>query len=88
MNQKKNNTGKGILCLLGLLIVIAVCGFFAAGTLQKSKLVTDENGATMTWMRRKAKERNCAIVGSFITSFGQQSTDNSQQTLSTASNKM
>ncbi|MBQ5806160.1 MAG: preprotein translocase subunit SecD, partial [Lachnospiraceae bacterium] len=47
MNQKKNNTGKGILCLLGLLIVIAVCGFFAAGTLQKSKLVTDENGATM-----------------------------------------
>ena len=48
MNQKKNNTGKGILCLLGLLIVIAVCGFFAAGTLQKSKLVTDENGAEVS----------------------------------------
>ena len=47
MNQKKNNTGKGILCLLGLLIVIAVCTFFAAGTLEKSKLVTDENGVTM-----------------------------------------
>ena len=45
--NKKNNTGKGILCLLGILIVIAVCGFFAAGTLQKSKLVTDENGVTM-----------------------------------------
>ena len=43
----------------------------------------DENGATMTWLRKKAKERNCAIVGSFITSFGQQSTDNSQQTSST-----
>ena len=43
----------------------------------------DENGATMTWLRQKAKERNCAIVGSFITSFGQQSTDNSQQTSST-----
>ena len=43
----------------------------------------DENGATMTWLRKKAKERNCAIVGSFITSFGQQSTVNSQQTSST-----
>ena len=43
----------------------------------------DENGATMTWLRKKAKERNCAIVGSFITSFGQQSTDNSQQSTST-----
>lgn len=40
----------------------------------------DENGATMTWLRKKAKERNCAIVGSFITSFGQH---NSQQTSST-----
>ncbi len=47
MNQKNNNTGKGILCLLGLLIVIAVCGWFAAGTLEKSKLVTDEQGITM-----------------------------------------
>lgn len=43
----------------------------------------DENGATMTWLRKKAKELNCAIVGSFITSFGQQSTDNNQQTTST-----
>ena len=32
----------------------------------------DENGPTMTWMRRKAKERNCAIVGSFITQFSHQ----------------
>ena len=32
----------------------------------------DENGATMTWLRQKAKEHNCAIVGSFITSFGRQ----------------
>ena len=29
----------------------------------------DENGATMTWLRKKAKERNCVICGSFITSF-------------------
>lgn len=47
MNQKKNNTGKGIVYLVILLAVIAVCGFFAAGTLEKSKLVTDENGVTM-----------------------------------------
>ena len=47
MNQKKNNTGKGIICLLVLLVVIAISGFFAAGTLEKSKLVTDENGVTM-----------------------------------------
>ena len=31
----------------------------------------DENGATMTWLREKAKEKNCAICGSFITSFSQ-----------------
>lgn len=31
----------------------------------------DENGATMTWLREKAKEKNCAICGSFITAFGQ-----------------
>ena len=49
----------------------------------------DENGATMTWLRKKAKERNCAIVGSFITSFESQQDnkttrqqDNGQQTLS------
>ena len=34
----------------------------------------DENGPTMTWLREKAKEKNCAICGSFITSFGLQST--------------
>ena len=34
----------------------------------------DENGATMTWLREKAKEKNCAICGSFITAFGLQST--------------
>ena len=39
----------------------------------------DENGATMTWLRKKAKERNCAIVGSFITSFGQQTSSTTQQ---------
>ena len=42
----------------------------------------NEDGPTMTWLRQKAKERNCAIVGSFITSFGQQTTDNGQQTFS------
>ena len=47
MNQKKNNTGKGIVCLILLLVVIAVSGFFAVDTLNKSKLVTDENGVTM-----------------------------------------
>ncbi|MBE5972842.1 MAG: protein translocase subunit SecD [Lachnoclostridium sp.] len=47
MNQKKNNSGKGIVCLMILLVVIAVSGFFAMGTLEKSKLVTDENGVTM-----------------------------------------
>lgn len=40
----------------------------------------DEIGPTMTWLRQKAKERNCVIVGSFITSFiSQQTTDNGQQ---------
>ncbi len=34
----------------------------------------DENGRTMTWLRDKAKEKKCAICGSFITSFDQQST--------------
>ncbi len=31
-----------------------------------------EDGSTMTWLRQKAKERNCVICGSFITSFSQQ----------------
>ncbi len=46
----------------------------------------DENGPTMTWLRSKAKERNCVICGSFITSFSdrQQSTYNGQQTYSTS----
>ena len=39
----------------------------------------DENGATMTWLRKKAKEQNCAIVGSFITSFGQEPRAKSQE---------
>ena len=47
MNQKKNNPGKGIVCLIMLLVAIAVTGFFAADTFEKSKLVTDENGVTM-----------------------------------------
>ena len=47
MNQKKNNPGKGIVCLILLLVAIAVTGFFAADTFEKSKLVTDENGVTM-----------------------------------------
>ncbi len=46
MEPKKNNRGKGILCMIGLLAALLICGFFAAGTLQKSKLVTDENGIT------------------------------------------
>ena len=32
----------------------------------------NEDGPTMTWLRQKAKERNCAIVGSFITTFERQ----------------
>lgn len=41
-----------------------------------------ENGATMNWLREKAKEKNCIVCGSFLTSFRQQSTDNSQQSVS------
>jgi len=41
-----------------------------------------ENGATMNWLREKAKEKNCVVCGSFLTSFRQQSTDNSQQPVS------
>lgn len=44
--EMKNNKGKGILCLLGLLIAICVFGYFGYDTLQKSKLITDENGVT------------------------------------------
>ena len=38
----------------------------------------NEDGPTMTWLRQKAKERNCVICGSFITSFGQQTSSTSQ----------
>lgn len=38
----------------------------------------DENGPTMTWLREKAKERNCVICGSFITNFRQQPSSDSQ----------
>lgn len=41
-----------------------------------------ENGATMNWLREKAKEKNCIVCGSFLTSFRQQSTVNSQQSVS------
>ena len=45
----------------------------------------NEDGPTMTWLRQKAKERNCVICGSFITSFeSQQTTDNGQQSSSTS----
>jgi len=44
--KMKNNRGKGLLCLLGLLIVIGIFGFLGYDTLQKSKLITDENGVT------------------------------------------
>ena len=42
----KSNKGKGLLGLLGLLVVLGIFGFFGYDTLQKSKLVTDENGVT------------------------------------------
>jgi len=38
----------------------------------------NENGPTMTWLREKARERNCVICGSFITSFSQQTSSTSQ----------
>lgn len=41
----------------------------------------DENGPTMTWLREKAKERNCVICGSFITSFRHQPKRLNQNTL-------
>ena len=42
----KSNKGKGQIGLLGLLVVLGIFGFFGYDTLQKSKLVTDENGVT------------------------------------------
>ncbi len=39
----------------------------------------DENGTTMTWLRKKAKERNCVICGSFITSFSHRVTESTSQ---------
>lgn len=36
-----------------------------------------ENGATMNWLREKAKEKNCIVCGSFLTSFRQQSVSKS-----------
>lgn len=36
------------------------------------------DGITMRWLENKAKERNCVICGSFITSFGSQTTDHDQ----------
>ena len=42
----KSNKGKGLIGLLGLLVVLGIFGFFGYDTLQKSKLVTDENGVT------------------------------------------
>lgn len=42
----KSNKGKGLLSLLGLLIVLGIFGYFGYDTLQKSKLITDENGVT------------------------------------------
>ena len=46
-----------------------------------------ENGATMNWLREKAKEKNCIVCGSFLTNFRQQSTDNSQQSVSKSMSK-
>lgn len=39
----------------------------------------NEDGTTMTWLRQKAKERNCVICGSFITAFGQEPKAKSQK---------
>ena len=58
---------------------------FTTGFPAEAELFAEnEDGPTMTWLRKKAKERNCVICGSFITTFGQQSTDNGQQTSSTS----
>lgn len=42
----KSNKGKGIACLLGLLIVIGIFGYLGYDTLQKSKIITDDKGVT------------------------------------------
>lgn len=42
----KSNKGKGLVCLLGFLIVIGIFGYLGYDTLQKSKVITDENGVT------------------------------------------
>ena len=39
----------------------------------------DENGTTMTWIKEKAKEKNCVICGSFITAFSLQVTESLSQ---------
>ena len=39
----------------------------------------DENGPTMAWLKEKAIERNCAICGSFITSFSQRDNETLSQ---------
>ena len=42
----KSNKGKGIACLLGLLIVVGIFGYLGYDTLQKSKIITDDKGVT------------------------------------------
>mgnify|MGYP004657414891 FL=1 len=42
----KTNKGKGIACLLGLLIVVGIFGYLGYDTLQKSKIITDDKGVT------------------------------------------
>ena len=42
----KSNKGKGLVCLLGFLIVIGIFGYLGYDTIQKSKVITDENGVT------------------------------------------
>jgi len=42
----KSNKGKGLLFLLGLLVVIVIFGYLGYDTLQRSRLITDENGVT------------------------------------------
>lgn len=43
---------------------------FTTGFPAEAELFAEtEDGPTMTWLRKKAKERNCVICGSFITSF-------------------
>ena len=53
----KSNKGKGLLGLLGLLVVLGIFGFFGYDTLQKSKLVTDENGVTSQNQARSGSGR-------------------------------